>query len=381
MSVGGMNVDLSSLDNVNFNRWNRRILNVYWIIVALSVVVAILQLKFTHWDPQYYITRYIVLPTVILVTFMLITEAIYYRFKRSTTILPYCVISSGTGIATVLITLHPTVDPIGGALILPLLTSCIYYRKKLIIYAMVNSFGSLTLLLTFNQQLKDEYSIVDTITMFSILTAGAILAIATMSRGFEFLRHLQNTMKSSQDLMTEKIIMEKLAKTDALTGLNNHLTFHKYLDDLLEHSQNFSIQMALLDIDNFKRINDTFGHQAGDTILKYTSEKIKEMITPDDFIARYGGEEFAIIFVEKSMEESYQILERIRKEMHSTLHRVINNQCITVSVGLHEYLIGDEKNELFEGADQALYTAKHTGKNKTIIFSNQNKEGFQYTAQ
>jgi hypothetical protein len=80
---GGMNVDLSSLDNVNFNRWNRRILNVYWIIVALSVVVAILQLKFTHWDPQYYITRYIVLPTVILVTFMLITEAIQEKIKQS----------------------------------------------------------------------------------------------------------------------------------------------------------------------------------------------------------------------------------------------------------------------------------------------------------
>jgi diguanylate cyclase (GGDEF)-like protein len=376
-----MNVNLNSLDNVNFNRWNRRIINVYWIIVALSVVVSILQLKFTHWDPQYYITRYIVLPAVTLVALMLITEAIYYRFKRSTTIFPYCVISSGTGIATVVIAFHATIDPIGGALILPLLTSCIYYKKKLIIYAMANSFASLTFLLIFNQKLKELYSIVDTITMFSILIAGSILAIATMSRGFEFLHHLRETMKSSQDLMAEKVIMEKLAKTDALTGLNNHMTFHKYLDDLLVHSQNFSIQVALLDIDNFKRINDTFGHQAGDTILKYTSEKIKEMITPDDFIARYGGEEFAIIFVEKSIEESYEILERIRKEIHSTLHWVINNQCITVSVGLHEYVIGDEKNELFEGADQALYTAKHTGKNKTITFSNQNKEGLQNTVQ
>jgi diguanylate cyclase (GGDEF)-like protein len=374
-------VDLSSLDNVNFTRWNRRILNVYWTIVALSVIVAILQLKFTHWDPQYYIKRYIVLPTVILVALVLIMEAIYYRFKRSTTILPYCVISSGTGIATVLIALHPSIDPIGGALILPLLTSCVYYRKNLIMYAMANSFGSLTLLLIFNQQLKDEYSIIDTITMFSILAAGAILAIATMSRGFEFLGHLQETMKSSKDLMADKIIMEKLAKTDALTGLNNHITFHKYLDDLIEHSQNFSIQVALLDIDNFKRINDAFGHQAGDTILKYTSEQIKEMMTPDDFVARYGGEEFAIIFVEKSMKESFQILERIRKEIHSTRHRVINNQYITVSVGLHEYVVGDGKNELFEGADQALYTAKRTGKNKTIIFSNQNKEGLQYTVQ
>jgi diguanylate cyclase (GGDEF)-like protein len=376
---GGINLDLRSLDSVNFQRWNRRILNVYWVIVTLSVVVAILNIKFTLRDPQFYIIRYIIFPTVILVALMLITEAIYYRFKQTTKILPYFVISSGSGIATVIIALHPTVDPIGAGLILPLLTSCIYYRKKLIMYAIANSLVSLTLLLIFNQQLKDSYSIVDTITMFTILIVGAILALATMSRGFEFLRYLQETMKSSQNLMTEKIIMEKLANTDALTGLNNHMTFHKYLDNLLDHSQNFSIQVALLDIDNFKSINDTFGHQAGDTILKCTSEKIKEIISPDDFVARYGGEEFAIIFVEKSMEESYKILERIRKEIHSTRYRVVNNQSITISVGLHEYVIGDEKNQLFEGADQALYAAKRTGKNKTIIFSNQ--KGIEHTVQ
>jgi diguanylate cyclase (GGDEF)-like protein len=377
---GGVNLDFRSIDNMNFERWNRRILKVYWVFVVLSVVVAILQVKFTYWDPQYYIKRYIILPAVILVALMLVTEAIYYRFKRSRTILPYFIILSGSGIATVIIALHPTVDPIGAGLLLPLLTSCIYYRKKIIMYAMANSLVSLILLLLFNQQLKDSYSIVDTITMFTILIAGAILALATMSRGFEFLRYLQDTMKSSQDLMTEKIIMEKLAKTDALTGLNNHMTFHKYLDNLLDHSQNFSIQVALLDIDNFKSINDTFGHQAGDTILKYTSEKIKEMITPDDFVARYGGEEFAIIFVEKSIKESYEILERIRKEIHSIRYQVINNQYITVSVGLHEYVIGDEKDQLFQGADQALYTAKRTGKNKTIVYSNQASSSFPLMA-
>lgn len=372
-------MDFSSIDSVNFARWNRRILNVYWIIVVLSVVVSILQIQFTHWDTQYYIERYILLPTTILVALMLVMEAIYFRFKRSTTILPYCIISSGTGIATVLIALHSTVDPIGGALILPILTSCIYYRQKLIMYAMANSFVSLTILLIFNQKLKEEYSIVDTITMYSILMASVIMAIATMSRGFEFLRYLHETMKSSQDIMTEKILMEKLVKTDALTGLNNHMTFHKYLNDLLDHRENqdFSIQVVLLDIDNFKRINDTYGHQAGDAILKFTSAKIKELLTPDDFVARYGGEEFAIIFVEKSIKESYQIMETIRKEISSTRHRVINNQNITVSVGLQEYMKGDKKNELFEGADQALYTAKRTGKNKTIINSNQNKEEIQ----
>jgi diguanylate cyclase (GGDEF)-like protein len=364
-------LDFNALDLLNFSRWNRRILNVYWIVIAITIAVSLLSLQITDKEPLFFFKRYILLPAVILVTLMILMELTYHFYKKSTNLLPYFVITCGAFLSTITIASHSSVKPILSILLLPILVSCIYYRKQKVIFASILSALLFLTLVWLEPHLNQSLNMIEVITMLAILLGGSFISIGTMARGLEILNHLKTSMESSRDLMTEKILMEKMAKTDALTGLDNHMSFHKYMDELLHYSDNqgFSIQLALLDIDNFKQVNDTYGHHVGDKILKFTSKKVKEMISPNDFVARYGGEEFAVIFVEKSLEESYRIIENIRQEIASISHKELAGKRVTISAGLHEHFRGSGKDQLFEGADEALYEAKRTGKNKTVIYS------------
>ncbi|WP_260115437.1 GGDEF domain-containing protein [Paenibacillus hexagrammi] len=94
----------------------------------------------------------------------------------------------------------------------------------------------------------------------------------------------------------------------------------------------------------------------------------------NDFAARYGGEEFAIIFTEKSMDTVYRLLERIRWHVSQLKFEELSGHSVTISIGLSEYRKGSGKEKLFKGADQSLYDAKKTGKNKTVIYEAQLEE-------
>jgi diguanylate cyclase (GGDEF) domain len=177
--------------------------------------------------------------------------------------------------------------------------------------------------------------------------------------------NLEKVTRDKQELLIRSAIMEKMSKTDALTDMYNHRTFQEYFDTIIEQASRADnrFQLAILDIDNFKKINDTFGHSVGDIILKRISNIIKTMVTVDDISARYGGEEFALILTNKTLEQSLVLLESIRKAIQDERHIELNSN-VTVSVGIHEYYKGEPKEEIFNKADEALYKAKHSGKNK-----------------
>ena len=120
--------------------------------------------------------------------------------------------------------------------------------------------------------------------------------------------------------------MDKLTKTDALTDLYNHMTFHEYFEKLIEqHEQNgLPLQLAIFDIDNFKLVNDMFGHRAGDAVLQRVSELIRSKVSTNDFVARYGGEEFAILFTDKLKMEALKLSSRfvrILRKHHMSFNR------------------------------------------------------------
>ncbi len=179
--------------------------------------------------------------------------------------------------------------------------------------------------------------------------------------------NLEKVTKDKQELLIKSAIMEKMSKTDALTDMYNHKTFQEYFDTIIRQvsKSDNSVQLAILDIDDFKRINDTFGHSVGDIILQRISTRIKTMVTIDDITARYGGEEFAVILTNKTMEQSLILLESIRKEIQDESHIELNRN-VTVSIGVHEYYKGESKEKVFNKADKALYEAKHSGKNKLV---------------
>jgi diguanylate cyclase (GGDEF)-like protein len=171
--------------------------------------------------------------------------------------------------------------------------------------------------------------------------------------------------------------MEMLATTDGLTLLYNHRTFQEQLAKEVERARRYKrpLSLLLMDIDHFKKFNDTYGHPVGDLVLKEIAICIKQSIRINDIPARYGGEEFAVIIPETSQEGAMIIAERIRRtvEQHTiiSLDKRLN---VTISVGCSVMpLHGSTPQTLIDSADKALYFSKENGRNRITLFSNEMK--------
>jgi len=157
-----------------------------------------------------------------------------------------------------------------------------------------------------------------------------------------------------------------LSNSDSLTSLWNHGYFQYLLGEEIKRSSFAKSRFTLLmiDIDNFKAFNDTYGHQAGDSILREISGKFRDISRKIDIIARYGGEEFGIILPMTKKEEALVLAERIRKAVE--ISPGLKN--ITISMGVASFPEdGDTKETLIAKADKALYEAKRSGKNRICV--------------
>ncbi len=173
--------------------------------------------------------------------------------------------------------------------------------------------------------------------------------------------------------------VKNMAIYDTLTGLYNRRYFEERLEVEAEKSfySGISLSLVMVDIDHFKKINDTFGHTEGDQILCKISSLLKNSIRRKDTVARYGGEEFILILPEASLEQSFVIAERIRQSVENTPFEVGRTQVnLTLSVGISSFPSHrvKSKEELVEMADQALYDAKRGGRNKVCIFTRKSSQ-------
>ncbi len=167
----------------------------------------------------------------------------------------------------------------------------------------------------------------------------------------------------------QKLVNEARAEalTDALTGLNNR---HAYdLRIAQEYARwkryHFDMSLILLDIDHFKKINDNFGHKAGDTVLNVLGGLIKEEVREVDCPARYGGEEFAVLLPETKLADAYSVAEKIRRMIATKgFHSRNLPVTVTTSCGVAQFKQQDTPNTVFERADAALYAAKRDGRDR-----------------
>lgn len=163
-----------------------------------------------------------------------------------------------------------------------------------------------------------------------------------------------------QDI-TDKKRVEYLLIIDSLTKVYNRQKFTQTIDEWL--ATNCLFTFVIVDIDNFKGVNDTFGHAIGDDVLITLATCIKEIIPHDTIFARWGGEEFVLLIPgEKAL--AYCLVEKIQYKLTETTFP--HNHPVTLSIGLAEHFSSESKEDLFERADSALYTAKRTGKNKIV---------------
>jgi diguanylate cyclase (GGDEF)-like protein len=182
--------------------------------------------------------------------------------------------------------------------------------------------------------------------------------------------NLQTTMTSRDELIYEVKQREKveeklrvLSTTDELTGAYNRRAFNEYLGANIGRAKRYKalLSICLLDIDNFKNINDSYGHDVGDLALKALVRIVKESIRQEDIVARWGGEEFTILLPETGKDAALQLAERLRKNIAVNDFPKVGR--ITVSIGLAELQVDDTSDTLVKRADLALYQAKDSGRN------------------
>ncbi|MFA5085406.1 MAG: GGDEF domain-containing protein [Candidatus Omnitrophota bacterium] len=215
---------------------------------------------------------------------------------------------------------------------------------------------------------RDDGSTYAAIPLLSENRFVGILTIDNLSK-VDFDRFLIVAMQFALEI--KKVLLyetvEELAITDGLTGLYTRRYFFERFDEELQRSRRhgFKFSFLMIDIDDFKGCNDTYGHLVGDVVLKETAHIAKGSTREIDLAARYGGEEFSIILPETDKAGSMLVAERIRKRIEENIFKAYDEKLkITVSIGLAVYPDDSEKvSGLVEAADKALYAAKSSGKN------------------
>jgi diguanylate cyclase (GGDEF)-like protein len=212
------------------------------------------------------------------------------------------------------------------------------------------------------------------------MIALALIVVVVIRQALTLIENSQLTRQIHGELVVsrdELKVQRQEALTDAITGLPNHRAVMSRIDDEVSRCQQTQASCAVLflDLDHFKRVNDTWGHRAGDGILSELGNRLRGALRQQDFVGRYGGEEFAIVLVDVDADEAYQTAERTRAavadqpcfwEVEET--RSVVSITVTTSIGVAVYqLHGESRDALIEAADQAMYQAKHSGRNRVCL--------------
>ncbi len=163
--------------------------------------------------------------------------------------------------------------------------------------------------------------------------------------------------------------LEYESSHDSLTDIYNKRAFEEILESLIANAKRYSrpLSIIIFDIDNFKSINDEFGHKTGDKVLSKLANIIKSSIRKGDIFCRVGGEEFVILCPETDEKSAFKVAEKIRKLVERTAFSDVGK--ITISLGIAEYKNNQTKEDFFKSADTAMYFAKNSGKNRSEIYN------------
>lgn len=213
---------------------------------------------------------------------------------------------------------------------------------------------------------KVEVLIIESATLWQLIDASH-----SLSRNL--LHLLANRLRSGNAIVTDSQSRqretEQAANSDALTGLHNR----RWLEEMLLRLKGKALEDILpasalmLDVDHFKRFNDTFGHKAGDLVLQMVGSTMRRRLRPSDMVARYGGEEFMILLPHTAPAEARVVAERLRAGIATTVisaEQGMELPSVTVSIGIAPWRQGDTLETMLEAADKALYRAKEKGRNR-----------------
>ena len=177
----------------------------------------------------------------------------------------------------------------------------------------------------------------------------------------------EHLISSVTSRVRRSLMLRSFMVRDSLTGLLNHTAIKDQLDREVARAkrQKKPLAFAMVDIDNFKRVNDTYGHPVGDRVIKSLSRLLKQRLRASDLIGRYGGEEFAVVLVDADAAAATKVLDTIRNDFSQLRHMADGNEfSVSFSCGIADIAQFPEASRLSDAADKALYRAKHAGRNQ-----------------
>lgn len=204
------------------------------------------------------------------------------------------------------------------------------------------------------------------IAVATIFASAEVIIIRVLHQDYServgILRKAREQLLENRELSQNLERYKKKSRLDGLTGIFNRSTFIDILYEAMKNSNAGPSDLALimLDIDNFKNINDTYGHLAGDEVLKALGAHLAERLRRNDIVARYGGEEFVVVIQGSTQEQTIKTADKLRQSIKN-IH-IAGLPVITVSMGASLYRHGESSEQLIQRADMALYDAKHSGK-------------------
>jgi diguanylate cyclase (GGDEF)-like protein len=212
----------------------------------------------------------------------------------------------------------------------------------------------------YNVDINAAYSTLATV-FNSILVFGGLTLFSCI-----FLVSISKSMSGYDNQIQ---LLDTVASHDPLTGLHNRRTLESHMQSMIEHAESSNAKFTILiaDIDDFKVVNDTYGHANGDIVLQKIADILRDMTRPNDYLCRWGGEEFLVVLSGIGMEHGVPVAERIRSKVEAYEFHLngVPVHC-TISIGAAEYRPGNSSKDLFKLADMHLYFGKTNGKNQVV---------------
>jgi two-component system, cell cycle response regulator len=207
-----------------------------------------------------------------------------------------------------------------------------------------------------------------TYAALAFLMAGSIIGVVFVLPTIRLQMRKENNLQTlTESLSARSVTLEYEALTDGLTGMHNRRYFDDAMNEYLEQFRKIDkpIGLMILDLDHFKKVNDTYGHDVGDEVLRQIARCLQEFTRYHDVVARLGGEEFAVVAPNMSRESLFKLAERIRYAISSLNIKSGNVTLrVTMSIGLTIWDQKETAEQLYKRADMQLYQAKRSGRNR-----------------
>lgn len=356
-----------------YENWRHLLLRTNMYLVILIFVIELIMyfvLKESNLILQptwIYFLDYLIIPTV--GNFLIITVGFYLSKHMSpdSEITNYIPSAELALCCSIVASTHSTFSVTLGIFCIPIFTTVIFSSKKLTAHIEILCCFLLTLTLLHRRFSQDSFSS-DPYFWAEMLIAYFFL-LGTSYVCFVLIRFQQEKSDIIAAGYATQLQLQNQLNKDQKTGLYGANLFTSKLDTMVRQSEatNRSISLAIIDIDDFKKINDTYGHLKGDQVILRLVELMKKNCKRNMFMSRFGGEEFAIIFSGDHTSEFTDFLEQLRIDFEQQQYDFMSD-LLTISIGVAVWVHGWTSVDLFENTDTAMYTAKRSGKNQISIY-------------